>query len=108
MTRRPPELRPQGPTAPEPVGPGTTVWAAIGLAALVFVTLPAVFEHGRLAHEIRRLEREVGKAEAHLDRLRREATDEPTVRFLRVKETRRIARDGRMYLQRRDAALKGR
>ena len=106
MRTRPPELRPRAADEPERLGPGTTVWAAIGLAALVFVTLPAVFEHGRLAQELSRLEGDVREAERRLDRLRREATDEPTVRFLREKATRRIAHDGRLYLRRRDAALK--
>lgn len=103
---RPPVLRPAAPPARPALGTGTPAWAAVGLAALLFVTLPAVFEHTRLAHEHAELEAEVRQAEARLNRLRREASDEPTVRYLREKTTRRIARDGRRYLRRRHLELR--
>lgn len=94
----PPAARSRLPRAVAPL-------ALLGLAVLVFYTLPAVRKQHRLERDHARLERSVRATEAEVERLRRELRGGGRQPYLRIKATRDLMHEGATYIQERDAKL---
>ena len=99
-----PELHPVA-TAAAPLGRAVPLLALLGLAVLLFCTLPAIAEHRRLLRDHARLTQETQTVEARLTQLRRELRDAQTLGYLRMRAAKRLAWDGQHYLARRNAEL---
>lgn len=99
-----PELHPATATA-APLGRAVPLLSLLGLAVLLFCTLPAIGEHQRLLRDHARLTRETQAVEARLSQLRREMRDAQTLGYLRMRAAKRLDWDGQHYLARRDAEL---
>jgi hypothetical protein len=99
-----PELHPVAATA-APLGRAVPLLALLGLAVLLFCTLPAISEHRRLLRDHERLTRETQAVEGRLSQLRREVRDAQTLGYLRMRAAKRLAWDGQHYLARRDVEL---
>jgi len=79
--------------------------ALLGLAVLVFYTLPAVRRQHRLEREHSRLEQNVRASEGDVERLRRELRGGTQEGYLRTKATRDLMERGAHYVRERDATL---
>jgi hypothetical protein len=103
---RPEVLLPSAAPPGAPVPFAAVVLGLVGLLVLTSSTVPALLRCRELERACAAGRARVERAEAEVDRLRRELRAAAQAGYLRARETCRLLEHGRDYLSRRDARLR--